>query len=213
MRLATARRRSGRPKHTTAKGQAVKKHFTAAAAAAATLLAAGCASTHHPAGSSLPFPSPAGASQASTVASAAINPACQAQLSAWQPAGERFEHMLLHDAAAAASDLQSIVAQAQQGAQPSVSAALTDSETLARTAKQMLHHHLPPSCVPHMRTELTAAMLDFEKQAADVGTADLALNDWNAHGAEQLLKAASHDITAGATGINQATATSNSYQR
>jgi hypothetical protein len=192
----------------------VKKHFTAAAAAAATLLAAGCASTHHPAGSSPPSPAPAGAGQqASTAAGAASNPACQAQLSAWRPAGDRWEHTLLHDAATAASDLQSIVTQAQQGAQPSISAALTDSQTLASTAKHTLRHHLPPPCVPHLRTELTAALLDFEKQEAAVGTADLALNDWNAHGAEQLLKTASHDITAGATGINQATATANSYQR
>ena len=50
------------------------------------------------------------------------------------------------------------------------------------------------------------------EQAADMNNASLALNDWNAQGAERLLKTASHDITAGTTGISQATADSNNYQ-
>ena len=63
-----------------------------------------------------------------------------------------------------------------------------------------------------MRAALTAAMLSFGKQATDMNNASLALNDWNAQGAERLLKTASHDITAGTTGISQATADSNNYQ-
>jgi hypothetical protein len=199
---------------TAAEGPAVKKQITAAAtaAAAATLLAAGCASIQHPAARSRASPTPAGATETSTAARAASNPACKAKLSAWRPEGERFEHTLLQDAGAAESDLQSIITQAAQGAQPGVGAALTNSGTLASAAKQMLDHHLPPSCVPHMRVGLIASMLDFEKQAPDVNNASLSLNDWNAQGAERLLKAASHDITAGVAGIRQATADSNSYQ-
>jgi hypothetical protein len=199
---------------TAAGGRAVKKQITAAATAAATatLLAAGCASTQHPAASSRASPTPAGATEASTAARASSNPACKAKLSAWRPEGERFERTLLHNAGAAESDLQSIITQMEEGAQPGVGAALTGSGTLASAAKQMLDHHLPPSCVPHMRAGLIRSMLDFEKQAADVTNASLALSDWNAQGAERLLKAASHDITAGATGIRQATADSDSYQ-
>ena len=63
-------------------GQSVKKQI--AAAAAATALAAGCASAQHP--------------PASTGARADSNHACKTQLSAWRPAGERFEHTLLHEA-------------------------------------------------------------------------------------------------------------------
>jgi hypothetical protein len=191
----------------------VKNHITAAVAAAATvtLLTANCASTQHSAASSGPSPTPAGASEASTATRAASNPACKAQLSAWRPEGERFEHTLLHDGGVVESDLHSIIRQADEGAQPSVGAALTDSGTLAIAAKQMLDHHLPPSCVPHMRADLIASMLDFGKQAAEVTNASLALSDWDARGAERLLKAASHDITAGAAGIRQATADANSY--
>jgi hypothetical protein len=57
--------------------------------------------------------------------------------------------MLLHDAGPAESDLRSLLSQAGEGAQPSASAALTDSGTLAGAAGQMLDHDLPPSCVPH----------------------------------------------------------------
>jgi hypothetical protein len=188
----------------------VKEQITAAAAA--TLLAVGCASTQHHEGSSLPSPSPAGASEAGTVTGAARNPACEAKLSAWRPAAERFEHTLMHDAGTAESDLQSIITQAEEGAQPSVSAALTDSATLASAAKQMLDHHLPPSCVPHMRADLTGSMLDFEKQVVDVDNGGLALDDWNAQGAERLLKAATHDITTGESGLSRTTADANSYQ-
>jgi hypothetical protein len=188
-------------------GQAVNKQITAAAMAAATLLAAGCANQHPPAS-----PAPAGAAKASIAAHAASNPACMAQLSAWRPTGERFDRALLRDAGAIETDLRSLISQVAQGAQPSISAALTDSGTLASAAKQMLGDHLPPSCVPHMRAALTAAMLSFEKQATDMNNASLALTDWNAQGAERLLKAASHDITAGTTGIGQATADSGSYQ-
>jgi hypothetical protein len=137
---------------------------------------------------------------------------CTAQLSAWRPAGERFEHTLLLDAGAAESGLQSLLTQAGEGAQPSTNEALTRSGTLASIAKHVLDHHLPPPCVPHMRAALTASMLNFEKQVADINNASLALNDWNGQGAERLLKAASHDITAGANGIRQATADSNNYQ-
>lgn len=198
---------------TAAGGQAVKKQITAAAtaAAAASLLGAGCASTQHSPASPRGSPAPAGATKASTAARADSNPACTAQLSAWRPAGERFEHTLLHDTGAAESDLQSLITQAEEGAQPSITAALTHSGTLASTAKQVLDHHLPPSCVPHMRAALTAAMLNFEKQAADMNNAGLALTDWNDQGAERLLKAARHDITAGATGIRQATADADNY--
>ena len=185
----------------------MNKQITAAAMAAATLLATGCASHHPPAS-----PGPAGATKASTAAHAAGNPACMAQLSAWRPAGERFDRTLLRDAGAAESDLQSLITQVGQGAQPSIGAALTDTGTLASAAEQMLDRHLPPSCVPHMRAALTAAMLSFGKQATDMNNASLALNDWNAQGAERLLKTASHDITAGTTGISQATADSNNYQ-
>lgn len=45
-----------------------------------------------------------------------------------------------------------------------------------------------------------------------MNNASLGLSDWNAQGAERLLKAASHDITAGATGISQATAGLNTHQ-
>ncbi len=55
-------------------------------------------------------------------------------------------------------------------------------------------------------------MLNFEKQAADINNASLALSDWNDQGAERLLKAASHDVTAGANGIRQAAADSDNYQ-
>ena len=55
-------------------------------------------------------------------------------------------------------------------------------------------------------------MLNLEKQAPDVNNASLALSDWNAQAAQRLLKAASHVITAGTTGINQATAEANNYQ-
>jgi hypothetical protein len=190
----------------------VTTHFVAAAAAAVTLLAAGCASTQYHAVGSPPSPSPTAASSASTVARGASNPACEAQLSAWRPAGMRYEHVLMHDADVAESDLRSLITQAGEGAQPSGSAALTGSQALASTAQQVARNHLPPSCVPHLRADLTASMLDFEKQAVDVGNASLALADWNLQGAEPLLKAASHDIKAGTYGISRATAEFNSYQ-
>lgn len=193
----------------------MKKHITAAATAAAavTALAAGCTSTQHPPASPQASPAAAGAAGASTAARAASNnPACEAHLSAWRPTGERFERILRHDAGAAESDLQSLITQTEEGAQPSIGAALTNSGTLADTARQMLEHHLPPSCVPHMRAALTASMLNFEKQAADMNNASLALSDWNAEGAKRLLKAASHDITTGTAGISQATADLNNYQ-
>jgi hypothetical protein len=72
-------------------------------------------------------------------------------------------------------------------------------------------HHLPPSCAPHLRAALTAAARNIEKQAAEVNNASLALNDWNAQGAERLLTAATHDITTGATGISQAIADANNH--
>jgi len=192
----------------------VKKQITAAAiaTAAATLLTAGCASTPHAPASPRASPAPASASKVSTAARADSNPACTAQLSSWRPTGERFEDTLLHNAGAAESDLQSLITQAGEGAQPSISAALTPSGTLARIATQVLDHHLPPSCVPHLRAALTASMLNFEKQAADINNASLALSDWNDQGAERLLKAASHDVTAGANGIRQAAADSDNYQ-
>ena len=186
-------------------GQAVKKQITAAAAAtaAATLLTAGCASTPHSPASPGDSPVPTGAAKASTAARTDSNPACTAQVSAWRPAGERFEHTLLHDAGTAEADLQSFLTQAKEGAQPSINKALTHSGTLASVARQVLDHHLPPSCVPQMRAALTASMLNFEKQAADMNNASLALSDWNDQGAERLLKAASHDITLGANGIRR----------
>jgi len=199
---------------TVAGGRAVKKQITAAATAtaAATLLTAGCASTPQSPASPGASPASAGATKASTAARADSNPACTARLSAWLPAGERLEHTLLQDAGAAESDLQSVITQAGEGAQPSINGALTHSGTLASTAKHVLDHHLPPLCVPKMRAALAASMLNFEKQAGDLNNASLALSDWNDQGAERLLKAASHDITAGATGIRQATADSHNYQ-
>jgi hypothetical protein len=188
----------------------VNKQITVAATAVATLLAAGCASQHSPA-SPEASSVPTGATGASTAARAASNPACAAQLSAWRPTGEGFDRKLLRDAGAAESDLQSLITQAEEGAQPSINAALADSGALASAAKQMLDHHLPPSCVPHMRAALTAALVNFEKQAADLNNASLALSDWNTQGAERLLKAASHDVTAGASGIRQATADLSNY--
>ena len=92
-----------------------------------------------------------------------------------------------------------------------MNAALTHSGTLAAVAKQVLDQHLPPACVPQIRGAVTAALLNFEKQAADINNASLALSDWNDQGAERLLKAASHNITAGASGVRQATADSHNY--
>lgn len=189
----------------------MKKQTTAAATAALTLLIAGCASTHSPVSPGA-SPAPAGAAKASTAARADGSPACMAQLAAWRPAGERFEHKLLQDAGAAEADLRSLLTQVQEGAQPSINAASTLSGTLASIAKHVLDHHLPPPCVPHMRAALTAALPNFEKQAADMNNASLALIDWNAQGAERLLKAASHDITVGVSGTRQATADSNNYK-
>jgi hypothetical protein len=190
----------------------VKKQITVAVTATA-LLTADCAGTPHSPASLGASPASAGATRASTAARADSNPACTAQLSAWRPAGERFEHTLLQDAGAAESDLQSLITQAEEGAQPSINAAaLTHSGTLASIAKHVLDRHLPPPCVPHMRAALTASMLNFEKQAAGLNNASLALSDWNDQGAERSLKTASHDITAGATGIRQATADYNNYQ-
>jgi hypothetical protein len=143
------------------------------------LLTAGCAGTPHSPASLGASPASAGATRASTAARADSNPACTAQLSAWRPAGERFEHTLLQDAGAAESDLQSLITQAEEGAQPSINAAaLTHSGTLASIAKHVLDRHLPPPCVPHMRAALTASMLNFEKQAAGLNNASLALSDW-----------------------------------
>lgn len=190
----------------------MKKQTTAAATAALTLLIAGCASTQHSPASPGASPAPAGATKASTAARADGNPACMAQLAAWRPAGERFEHTLLQDAGAAEADLRSLLTQAEEGAQPSINAAITLSGRLAGIAKHVLGHHLPPPCVPHMRAALTASMLNFGKQAADMNNASLALIDWNAQGAERLLKAASHDIAASASGIRQASADSNNYK-
>jgi hypothetical protein len=76
----------------------------------------------------------------------------------------------------------------------------------------MAHHHLPPSCVAGPRAGLTAALLEFGKQAAALSNADLALSDWNPREAQQLLKAASRDITTATTGMNRATADLNSHQ-
>jgi hypothetical protein len=126
--------------------------------------------------------------------------------------GRTFEHTLLHEAGAAQADLRSLITQTEEGAQPSASAALTDSRTLTSTAGQMLGHHLPPSCVPHLRAALTGSLHNFERQAAGVSNASLALSDWNAQGAERLLKAASHDITADESGISQAIADFNNHQ-
>jgi hypothetical protein len=191
------------------KDGAVKNQIIAAATAAVAVLAAGCAGTQGPPASPQASPGSAGATEAGAATRAASSPACKARLSAWRPAGERVEHTLLHDAGAARSDLQALITQANEGVQPSISAALTDSGTLASTARQMLDRHLPPSCVPHLRAALTASMLNFEKQATDLNNASLALSDWNSQEAERLLKSASHDITAGATDISQATADSN----
>jgi hypothetical protein len=124
----------------------------------------------------------------------------------------RYMRALGHEAGVAESGLRSLITQAREGAQPSASAALSGSQALASTARQVAGNHRPPSCVPHLRADLTTSMLDFEKQAADVGNASLALSDWNVQGAERLLEAASHDIKAGINGIRQATAEVNSYQ-
>ncbi len=150
---------------------------TAAASFAAATLAvialAGCASTSStPSGNVTPFTgSPSAAASSAPVAAASSAPSCADQFASWRDNGG------LSSLEAVTADLGKLsTAASAAGAamesgtlDPSAQAALAQAAATLQSDTGTAQADLPPSCVPGLRSNDSAALTDYNRAAVEAG--------------------------------------------
>ncbi len=145
----------------------------AAAAALAAIALAGCASTSgQPSGNVTPFTgSPSAAASSAPVAAASSAPSCADQFASWRDGGG------LSDLEAVTTDLGTVSSAASASGNamsagsldPSAQAALQQAAATLQSDTSTAQANLPPSCVPGLRGNDSAALTDYNRAAVEAG--------------------------------------------
>ena len=181
---------------------------------ALAIVTAGCGSTTATTASAGGSTSAQASAAAVASASApAAPPSCTDQFTAWQDSGGASDSTAVqNDLTALGSATSDLSSDLSTGAPPSVDEAGVQQAAASLEADvQTVQTNLPPSCVPGLRGNLSAAMTDYSKLALDCEAAVTETTSGNSAVSNSDLQAGGRVASAGAAKMDKATAALNSF--
>lgn len=140
---------------------------------------------------------PTSAAPAVASSTAAPSQDCQTQLSAWRGSGAPQLQSVADDLTKVGNDGVSLAAALQSGNETAAESALQTNAATMQSDIQAVQSNLPPSCVPGLRADVSAAMTNLNTEAIDQGQAATAAANGNYDLADGNVQAGNTAMSAG----------------